>query len=65
MKLIGQQFTVEKRVDFPAFTGYVTAQLKMPEAVAVPILKAMRVVDQFFVRLGLLHNTGVILYARK
>jgi 2-polyprenyl-3-methyl-5-hydroxy-6-metoxy-1,4-benzoquinol methylase len=65
VKLVGDKYTVEKRVDCPAFTGYVTAQLKMPEALAVPILKAMRTVDQVFVRLGLLHNTGVVLYARK
>ncbi|MBL8119522.1 MAG: class I SAM-dependent methyltransferase [Anaerolineae bacterium] len=65
VSLISQQFRVEKRVDMPAFTGYVTAQFKAPDAVAVPILKVMRVVDSALVRAGLLKNTGVILYARR
>ncbi len=65
IKLIEQRFTIEKRVDAPAFTGYVTAQLKAPDWFALPLLKLFRWIDQKLVKRNLLHNTGVILYARK
>lgn len=65
VKLINQQFTIERRADLPAFTGYVTAQLKAPDRVAIPLLKTLRLIDTGLVRLNILHNTGVILYARK
>jgi 2-polyprenyl-3-methyl-5-hydroxy-6-metoxy-1,4-benzoquinol methylase len=65
VKLISSRFTVEKRVDAPAFTGYVTAQLKAPDGIALPLLKTLRAVDRLLVRMRLLRNTGVILYARK
>ncbi|MBI1276630.1 MAG: methyltransferase domain-containing protein [Anaerolineaceae bacterium] len=65
IKLIERQFTIEKRVDAPAFTGYVTAQLKAPDWFALPLLKTFRWIDQRLVNRKLLHNTGVILYARK
>lgn len=65
IKLIEQRFTIEKRVDAPAFTGYVTAQLKAPDWFALPLLKLFRWIDQKLVKRKVLHNTGVILYARK
>ncbi|MBI5670727.1 MAG: class I SAM-dependent methyltransferase [Chloroflexi bacterium] len=65
LKLIEDRFTIERRVNLPAFTGYVTAQLKAPDGFALPVLKAMRAVDRALVRAGLLHNTGVVVYARK
>jgi len=65
IKLIESQFTIEKRIDAPAFTGYVTAQLKAPDWFALPLLKTFRWIDQRLVNRKLLHNTGVILYARK
>ncbi len=65
LKLIEQRFTIERRVNMPAVTGYVTAQLKAPEAVALPFLKALRAVDRLLVRAGLLRNTGLVIYARK
>jgi 2-polyprenyl-3-methyl-5-hydroxy-6-metoxy-1,4-benzoquinol methylase len=65
LKLVYQQFRVERRLNLPAFTGYVSAQWKAPDRVAVPVLKAMRAVDRFLIRLGLVKNTGVVLFARK
>ena len=44
---------------------YVTAQLKAPDWFANPLLKVMFQIDRLLVRLGLLHNTGICLYARK
>jgi 2-polyprenyl-3-methyl-5-hydroxy-6-metoxy-1,4-benzoquinol methylase len=64
-KLIEQRFRIEKRVNSPAFTGYVTAQLVAPDWFAIPFLKLLRTIDRALVRLKLLRNTGVILYARK
>jgi 2-polyprenyl-3-methyl-5-hydroxy-6-metoxy-1,4-benzoquinol methylase len=65
VKLINEQFKIERRIDAPAFTGYVTAQLKSPNWFAIPLLKLLRFIDSGLVRLKLLRNTGVILYARK
>jgi 2-polyprenyl-3-methyl-5-hydroxy-6-metoxy-1,4-benzoquinol methylase len=65
LELIEQKFRIEKRVDLPAFTGYVTAQVKGPYGAVIPLLKAIRSVDRRLVQLKLLRNTGVTLYARK
>lgn len=65
LTLIGERFMIEQRVDAPAFTGYVTAQLRAPDGIALPFLRALRALDRALVRVGLLHNTGVIIYARK
>jgi 2-polyprenyl-3-methyl-5-hydroxy-6-metoxy-1,4-benzoquinol methylase len=65
VQLIYQRFTVEQRIDAPAVTGYITHQLKLPDWAALPLLRALCWVDRGLVRLKLLRNTGVILYARK
>jgi 2-polyprenyl-3-methyl-5-hydroxy-6-metoxy-1,4-benzoquinol methylase len=65
MKLIGERFVIERRIDHPAFTGYVTAQVTLPDSLAIPLLKAMYRIDKLLVRLKILRNTGVVLYARK
>jgi 2-polyprenyl-3-methyl-5-hydroxy-6-metoxy-1,4-benzoquinol methylase len=65
VQLINEHFTVEQRIDSPAVTGYITHQLKLPDWAALPLLGALCAVDRALVRLKLLHNTGVILYARK
>jgi 2-polyprenyl-3-methyl-5-hydroxy-6-metoxy-1,4-benzoquinol methylase len=65
VKLVYQQFHVERCIDLPAFTGYVTAQLKAPDRFALPLLKSMRALDRLLVRLKLLRNSSLILYARK
>jgi 2-polyprenyl-3-methyl-5-hydroxy-6-metoxy-1,4-benzoquinol methylase len=65
LKLVQQHFTIERRVDSPAFTGYLTAQLNLPDSVAIPLLRLARSIDLFLVRRKLLRNTGLVLYARK
>jgi hypothetical protein len=65
LQLVYQHFAVERRVNLPAFTGYVSAQWIAPDSVAIPILKVMRAFDRLLIRLKLLRNTGVVLYARK
>jgi len=63
--LVWQRFTIERMARKPAVTGYVTAQLALPDRVAVPLLRALAVPDRWAVRLGLLRSTGVVLFARK
>ncbi len=65
IKLIGERFHVERRVDAPAVTGYITHQVNLPDGAALPLLRALCSIDTLLVRLKLLRNTGVILYARK
>ncbi|MCB9455423.1 MAG: class I SAM-dependent methyltransferase [Anaerolineaceae bacterium] len=65
VRLTGERFTIERRIDAPAVTGYITHQVKLPDWVALPLLRGLCAVDRLLVRLRLLRNTGVILYARK
>jgi len=65
VKLIAKSFTIEKRVDMPACYRLLTAQLRAPDWIALLFLQTLRRVDSFLVRLKLLRNTGVVLYARK
>jgi 2-polyprenyl-3-methyl-5-hydroxy-6-metoxy-1,4-benzoquinol methylase len=65
LHLIGERFSIEQRIPAPAVTGYITHQVKMPDWAALPLLRALCVVDRLLVRLKLLRSTGVIVYARK
>jgi SAM-dependent methyltransferase len=65
LKLIQERFTVEKMAYAPALTGYLTAQVKLPNALALPLLRLIRLGDRLLVRLKILHSTGVVLYARR
>ena len=65
VKLIEMQLTVKRRVNAPAITGYITHQINLPDWAALPFLRALCRVDRLLVRLKLLRNTGVILYAYK
>jgi SAM-dependent methyltransferase len=63
--LIGERFTVEQRIPAPAITGYLTHQVRLPDAAALPLLRALCALDRRLVRWGVLRSTGVIIYARK
>jgi 2-polyprenyl-3-methyl-5-hydroxy-6-metoxy-1,4-benzoquinol methylase len=65
LALIADRFEIEQRIDSPAVTGYITAQLKLPNPLAIPLLKVIRAVDNVLVRTSILHNTGITVYARK
>ncbi len=65
LSLMEEQFTIEERHNDPAITGYLTAQINLPDGIAIPLLKFIRAFDRLFVKLGLLKNTGVTIYARK
>lgn len=64
LALVYQHFTIERRVSLPGITGYVSAQLKLPDRLAIPILKTLRAVERLLLRLRLIKSTGVVLYAR-
>lgn len=65
LALIEQRFRITGRLPAPAVTGYITHQVNLPDAVALPLLRGLCVVDRALVRLGLLKPTGLIVYARK
>ncbi|MFC1960483.1 class I SAM-dependent methyltransferase [Chloroflexota bacterium] len=65
LTMIQAQFEVAQYINMPAFTGYVAEQLRMPTRFAFPMLRVMRALDLQLVRRGLLHNTGVVIYAHK
>ena len=63
--MVGEQFNVEKQIRKPAITGYITHQLDLPDAAALPFLRGLHAIDGMLVRAGVLRSTGVIVYARK
>lgn len=65
LQLISHRFVIERRVIQPAFTGYITAQVTLPDSVAIPLLKGIHWIDRLLVRAGLLRATQIVLYARK
>lgn len=65
LHLIRERFNIERQINAPAVTGYITHQVNLPDWIVLPLLRGLRVVDEVLVRAGLLHNSGIILYARK
>ncbi|NDJ77602.1 MAG: class I SAM-dependent methyltransferase [Chloroflexi bacterium] len=65
LKLVEERFVIEQCADAPAITGYLTAQIKLPDRIALPLLRGLYVVDRLLVRLGVLRGTGVTITARK
>ncbi len=65
LKLVQERFNVERLVNYPAFTGYITAQIALPDRLALPLLRLMHRADSRLVRWRILRNTGVVVYARK
>jgi 2-polyprenyl-3-methyl-5-hydroxy-6-metoxy-1,4-benzoquinol methylase len=63
--MLEERFIIERRIKGAAFTGYISAQLKAPDRLAIPFLRMLHKIDCLLVRLGLLRSTGVLLYARK
>ncbi len=63
--IVKRRFLVERQITKPAVTGYLAHQVQLPYSQAVAVLRAIKAVDGTLTRLGLLHSTGVILYARK
>lgn len=65
LDLLETFFVIEQRTNLPSFTGYVTAQLRMSDRFAMPLLRAIRWLDLSLVRLGVLQSTGINVHARK
>jgi 2-polyprenyl-3-methyl-5-hydroxy-6-metoxy-1,4-benzoquinol methylase len=65
VKLLREHFTVEKEELIPSLTGYITAQLKAPDAFAIPFLHWLYGVDKWLTQNRILKSTGLIVYARK
>ncbi len=65
LALVQQHFAIEILRRAPAFTGYIAHQVNLPDALALPLLIALRGFDSFLVRLRVLTSSGVIVYARK
>ncbi len=65
LELVGNRFVIEQRIDHPSFTGYVTAETNLPDRFALPLLRVMYKLDYALVKYGILHSTGILIYARK
>ena len=63
--LIQERFDIVQLARAPAVTGYLTAQVKLPDGAVVPLLRTIRAGDRLLVKARVLHSTGVVLYARK
>jgi len=65
LAMIAERFEIERHSEHPAVTGYLTAQLRLPDRMALPLLRGLYRLDHALVRRGVLKNTGKVLYARK
>ncbi len=65
LEMMQELFTIEQLIIPPAVTGYVTAQLRLPDVLAVLFLKILKQIDKMLVKIGLLQSSARIVYARK
>jgi 2-polyprenyl-3-methyl-5-hydroxy-6-metoxy-1,4-benzoquinol methylase len=65
LAIVQDLFEIERISVPPAVTGYISAQLKLPDQVALPLLRVIKVVDRLLVRLGVLKSSARTVYARK
>jgi 2-polyprenyl-3-methyl-5-hydroxy-6-metoxy-1,4-benzoquinol methylase len=65
LQLVRDRFTIEKSTDLPAFTSYVAEELRLPDPLALPLLRILGKLDVLLVRCNILRSTGIVLYARK
>lgn len=65
LKLVEAKFPQVAVQNKPAVTGYLAHQIKMPRGSAIGLLRGIEVIDNLLVRLGLIRNTGVVVYAQK
>jgi 2-polyprenyl-3-methyl-5-hydroxy-6-metoxy-1,4-benzoquinol methylase len=63
--LVAARFDIEAMRPGEAITGYLAGQLRAPDRVALPFLRALGVVDRAMVRVGLLQSTLLLIEARK
>ncbi|MFQ3535616.1 MAG: class I SAM-dependent methyltransferase [Aggregatilineales bacterium] len=64
LEVIGQLFQIEQLKVYNAFTGYVIANLAMPEPLAVAVGRLLLPLDRMAVRLGVLQGLSYQLIAR-
>lgn len=65
LEMMQERFEIEQLIVPPAVTGYVTAQLQLPDMLAMPFLRTLKLVDTLLVKAGILQSSARIVYARK
>lgn len=65
LALVQAQFADVRVLNKPAVTGYLAHQINLSRWLAIPLLRMIGAIDSLMVRIGLLKNTGVVVYARK
>ncbi|QPC84318.1 methyltransferase domain-containing protein [Phototrophicus methaneseepsis] len=65
LALVQAQFADVRVFNKPAVTGYLAHQINLSRWLAIPLLRMIGAIDSLMVRIGLLKNTGVVVYARK
>jgi len=63
--LLRSSFLIEWEQRHPAVTGYLAAQIALPDRVSLPVLKVIGAVDISLVRLGIVRSSGLTVLARK
>jgi len=64
LALIHQAFEVIEEERGGTVTGYLAHQLRLPRALALPLLRLIYGLERLLLRLGLLHSSGIVLLAR-
>lgn len=65
LTIVETLFSIEQKKAMPAVTGYISAQLNLPDKIALPILRLIKIVDKQLVKMGLLQGSAHVVYARK
>jgi 2-polyprenyl-3-methyl-5-hydroxy-6-metoxy-1,4-benzoquinol methylase len=65
LAVIREQFAIEREVINPSVVGYVAAQIRLPDRIAWPLLRALRAFENLLIRLRLLDSSALTVYARK
>jgi ubiquinone/menaquinone biosynthesis C-methylase UbiE len=65
LHLVREHFSVERQQPLASLTGYLTAQVTLPQTVGLPFLKTLRIIEEQLLSAGLLQASSMTVYARK
>jgi 2-polyprenyl-3-methyl-5-hydroxy-6-metoxy-1,4-benzoquinol methylase len=65
LHLVQQHFSIERQQPVASLTGYLTAQVTLPQSIGLPFLKTLRVIEENLLSAGILQASSMTVYARK
>jgi ubiquinone/menaquinone biosynthesis C-methylase UbiE len=65
LHLVREHFSIERQQPMASLTGYLTAQVTLPQSIGLPFLKTLRTIEEGLLSAGLLQPSSMTVYARK